>query len=47
MEWFDDTMEYMAERYQTLDDEELAGVRRLGERYVQPVIRGSEVGSSS
>jgi len=46
-EWFDDTMEYMAERYPTLHDEELAQIRSLGERYVQPVIRGTEVGSSS
>lgn len=37
-EWFDDTMEYMAERYPSLSDEELAQLRRLGERYVQPVI---------
>ena len=45
-EWFDDTMEYMAERYPTLTEEELSRVRQLGERYVQPVIqRTPEVGT--
>ena len=37
-EWFDDTMEYLAERYEMLTDEQLKQVRTLGERYVQPVI---------
>lgn len=47
-EWFDDTMEYIAERYTTLSKDVLAQVRSLGERYVQPVIRrNSEVGSPS
>ena len=45
-EWFDDTMEYMGERYSTLKEEQLAEIRNLGERYVQPVIqRDPEVGS--
>lgn len=38
-EWFDDTMEYMSERYPTLKEEELREIRNLGERYVQPVIQ--------
>jgi hypothetical protein len=38
-EWFDDTIEYMAERYPMLADEEIHHLRRLGERYCQPVIR--------
>jgi hypothetical protein len=47
-EWFDDTIEYMAERYATLSDEDVARLRALGERYVQPVIpHPSEVGASS
>jgi len=47
-EWFDDTMEYMAERYASLSDEQLEQLRTLGERYVQPVIpHASEVGASS
>lgn len=40
-EWFDDTMEYLAERYEPLTDEELAELRRLGERYCQPVMQRS------
>ena len=47
-EWFDDTMEYLAERYDGLTAEELAQLRRLGERYCQPVIQRSEaVGANS
>jgi hypothetical protein len=38
-EWFDDTLEYMAERYPTLTEAELADLRSLGERYCQPVIQ--------
>jgi hypothetical protein len=37
-DWFDDTMDYLAERYESLTDEELAGLRRLGEQYCRPVI---------
>ena len=37
-EWFDDTMEYLAERYEMLGEEKLTKLRTLGERYVQPVI---------
>lgn len=37
-EWFDDTMEYLAERYPTLTERDLAELRTLGERYCQPVI---------
>ena len=36
-EWFDDTMLYLAERYDGLSDEERAQLRTLGERYCQPV----------
>jgi len=38
-EWFDDTMDYLAERYELLTDAELDQLRRLGERYCQPVIQ--------
>jgi len=38
-EWFDDTMDYLAERYEDLTDEELASLRRLGEQYCRPVIQ--------
>ncbi len=45
-DWFDDTMEYMAERYPSLTEKELAQIRNLGERYVQPVIQHNpEVGT--
>ena len=37
-DWFDDTMLYVAERYEELTPEEVAQVRTLGERYCQPVV---------
>jgi hypothetical protein len=37
-EWFDDTMQYIGERYNDLSAEELSQVRVLGERYCQPVM---------
>jgi hypothetical protein len=37
-DWFDDTMLYLAERYEELTPEEVAQVRTLGERYCQPVV---------
>lgn len=36
-EWFDDTVEYLAERYDQLTDKDLDDLRKLGERYCQPV----------
>jgi hypothetical protein len=41
-DWFDDTMLYLADRYDTLSDEELAQLRLLGERFCQPVQRKVE-----
>jgi hypothetical protein len=41
-EWFDDTMQYLADRYPDLTDEEFAKLRTLGERYCQPVQRRVE-----
>jgi hypothetical protein len=38
-DWFDDTMQYLADRYNTLTEAELANLRGLGERYCQPVQR--------
>ena len=32
-------MDYLAERYEDLTDEELTGLRRLGEQYCRPVIQ--------
>ena len=41
-EWFDDTMQYLADRYSDLGDEDLGKLRTLGERYCQPVQRRTE-----
>ena len=38
-DWFDDAMEYLAERYETLTAAELGELRTLGERYCRPVAR--------
>ena len=46
-DWFDDTMGYVADRYEDLDDEELAELRTLGERYCQPVRRVEAVESGA
>jgi hypothetical protein len=47
-DWFDDTMLYLADRYESLGDEELAQLRVLGERFCQPVQRKAEtVGSAA
>ncbi len=37
-EWFDDTMLYLADRYEDLTEQELSQVRMLGERYCRPVV---------
>lgn len=37
-EWMDDTMQYLADRYTDLTEEQLAEVRVLGERYCRPVV---------
>lgn len=39
-DWMDDTMQYLAERYADLTEEELSEVRVLGERFCKPVVRG-------
>ena len=47
-EWFDDTMLYLAERYDALDEQRLAELRVLGERYCRPVVaRSAPVGASA
>jgi hypothetical protein len=38
-DWFEDTMGYIADRYEDLSEQELAQLRTLGERYCQPVRR--------
>jgi len=42
-EWFDDTMEYLAERYEDLTPDQVAELRTLGERYCQPVVPRKDV----
>jgi hypothetical protein len=44
-DWFDDTMGYLADRYEDLTEEELAELRTLGERYCQPVRRTEQMTS--
>jgi hypothetical protein len=41
-DWFDDTMLYLADRYEDLTEEDLAQLRVLGERFSQPVQRKAE-----
>ena len=40
-EWFDDTLLYLRDRYEGLDDDQLAELRLLGERYCRPVVARS------
>ncbi len=42
VDWFNDTMEYLCDRYDRLTEDDLAEVRRLGEVYCRPVIRNSD-----
>lgn len=43
-EWLVDTVEYLAERYPSLDNRELAELKEMGLRYCQPAIpHGEEV----
>lgn len=45
-EWFDDTMLYLAERYEHLAEEQVEQLRVLGERYCRPVVaRAAPVGA--
>ena len=37
-EWFDDTILYLGDRYESLGEEQLAELRLLGERYCRPVV---------
>lgn len=46
-EWLDDTMQYLVERYPDLDEEQVAQVRLLGERFCRPVSRRPEVAGSN
>jgi len=46
-DWFDDTMGYIAERYEDLSPEQQTQLRLLGERYCQPVRRVETVESGA
>jgi len=46
-DWFDDTLGYIADRYEDLSQEELSQLRVLGERYCQPVRRVDTVESGA
>ena len=41
-DWLDDTMLYLADRYEDLSKDELDQLRVLGERFCQPVQRKTE-----
>ena len=41
-DWLDDTMLYLADRYEDLSENELSQLRVLGERFCQPVQRKNE-----
>jgi hypothetical protein len=41
-DWLDDTMLYLADRYDDLTEDELTQLRLLGERFSQPVQRKVE-----
>ena len=45
-EWFDDTMQYLTERYEDLTDVELNSLRELGERDCQPGRRTAATAGS-
>lgn len=42
-EWFDETMQYMTERYHELSAVEVAELRTLGERFAQPPKSAAQV----
>ncbi len=46
-QWLDETMQFMAERYTTLSEEELADLHQIGRRFCQPVISRVESAAES
>jgi hypothetical protein len=48
-EWFNDTMQYLGDRYHELTPKEMTELRTLGERFVQPpkATRNDEVDAAS
>jgi hypothetical protein len=45
--WLDDTMQYIVERYNDLDEEQVNQIRLLGDRFCQPVVRRQPAGTPS
>ncbi len=37
-EWLEDTMDFMAERYPSLTEDDLGELQQIGQRFCQPVI---------
>jgi len=46
-DWFDDTMQYLADRYLDLSKDDLDTIRTLGERYCQPVVKREQTATVS
>lgn len=46
-DWFNDTMEYLAERYEDLSDAEVTQLRTLGEMYCRPVVKRPAVATAT
>lgn len=46
-EWFDDTIQYLGERYPELTPDELASLRTIGERYCAPAIPHGRVNAEN
>ncbi|MGH7482899.1 MAG: hypothetical protein ACRELV_12150 [Longimicrobiales bacterium] len=46
-EWLRETLEFMAERYPSLNDRELAQLREIGTRFCSPVIPHGPEGSAA
>ena len=45
--WFDDTMQYMADRYSELSAEKIDELRKLGERFAQPPKKHAQADASA
>ena len=45
--WFDDTMQYMTDRFPELAAERIEELRKLGERFAQPLKRHAQADASA
>lgn len=46
-EWFDETMNYLADRYHELSKTEVADLRTLGERFAQPAKKPEPIATDA